>query len=455
MLKIFTTAIASCFLLQMNYAQLLNPNVESGIPGWDSIGTGTGVTCAGATVNSPHYSTGYVLSPTILPQYGFHFMELFSGGTTNIAALESFAGVIPGTIDTLNPQYPLFPASVSVATNGSAIRQTIPVVPGQVLTFNYLYGTNDAPQFWGCDHSSDFIDYSYFAIGSDDTSVAYLLTSTADLIGCNYYASQYGCDLPYTNSNIYCTDGSTNFFICPYWQIFTYPFNQNDTVTLSFGVVNVGDNTGTSRLILDNFSLNSFPTLSDTTLVCNANQSQTIGFNTINSLADDVDSDTICHFVINTLPANGILVLHQVGVADTLTVLEIGVLVSVNYLDSLDYIPNTNYTGIDSFTIQVVDCLNGTSNSATISLNIQFLGFENESELNILLYPNPTRGIIHVTIPSNMNEVLVEVFDMRGRLITTQYSTTEIDISGLADDLYILRLSAGNQRKIAKVLKLK
>jgi hypothetical protein len=78
--------------------------------------------------------------------------------------------------------------------------------------------------------------------------------------------------------------------------------------------------------------------------------------------------------------------------------------------------------------------------------------FDNEGPATWLVYPNPTRDNLHVDFSSNSTEkVKVDVRDMTGRLVQTQYyepligqNTLDINLQTAADGLYLIQIYQGS-----------
>ena len=70
----------------------------------------------------------------------------------------------------------------------------------------------------------------------------------------------------------------------------------------------------------------------------------------------------------------------------------------------------------------------------------------------IRIFPNPTSGWIAITLPDELSgeEADVQIFDMQGRKVLTQYSEGDtrlaISLSGFTDGLYHVMISAGGVR---------
>ena len=72
---------------------------------------------------------------------------------------------------------------------------------------------------------------------------------------------------------------------------------------------------------------------------------------------------------------------------------------------------------------------------------------------NIAVYPNPTTG--NITIES-LQKSTIEIIDIQGQTIlqqTAQQGKTDIDISGLAKGVYILRLCSNDKTAVARIVK--
>jgi aminopeptidase N len=91
----------------------------------------------------------------------------------------------------------------------------------------------------------------------------------------------------------------------------------------------------------------------------------------------------------------------------------------------------------------------------TVLMNIE--EFNSSDELQI--YPNPSGDIITVTIPGRYPDA-AEIYDTRGQLMQSLYidigpkSSFHMDISDLAEGIYILKVACGDEALIKKIVKL-
>jgi len=81
-----------------------------------------------------------------------------------------------------------------------------------------------------------------------------------------------------------------------------------------------------------------------------------------------------------------------------------------------------------------------------------------DTEVNIRIYPNPTRGLLRIEIPDyKENEILsFQVYDMNGRLLLstkTNNADNTLDISRFSNATYILQLTRDNKNSSWKIIK--
>ncbi len=184
----------------------INPSFETGnFSGWSTFGQTSVVTNAAFNVT---------------PTDG-HFEALLTtgGNAGSTAGLESFLGLSAGALNTL----------VGASTfQGSAIKQTFSATPGEKISFNWNFLTNECPTFCTNPPNNFFRDTS-FAI------VSVLYSKLADT---NDVATFFAA--PGTGFNE--QTGFKNFTTGPLI---------GGPVTLAFGVVDVGDSAVDSALVVD------------------------------------------------------------------------------------------------------------------------------------------------------------------------------------------------------------
>ncbi len=111
-----------------------------------------------------------------------------------------------------------------------------------------------------------------------------------------------------------------------------------------------------------------------------------------------------------------------------------------SFTTSSTFIGNTNYTvtGIDA---------SGCKNSAVITIKVNScLGIMEFEDSDILIYPNPSNGIINLNI-SKIGLFELEMVNLLGQTVFSQFiqGFDRIDISGLNSGVYILRLNYNKQ----------
>jgi subtilisin-like proprotein convertase family protein len=101
----------------------------------------------------------------------------------------------------------------------------------------------------------------------------------------------------------------------------------------------------------------------------------------------------------------------------------------------------------------------GTLESWSLELcTSQPLGIEFGELANFKIYPNPSRGEIHISFEKDANDVEMTLYDLLGRLISkndytnpSQYFDETIDLSQIAKGIYILRIKNGDHFSSRKI----
>ena len=107
----------------------------------------------------------------------------------------------------------------------------------------------------------------------------------------------------------------------------------------------------------------------------------------------------------------------------------------------------TGLTGHTNYEIQVqANCGDGNVSdwSAPITVQTTNVGIENYLANNVTLFPNPAREYVDVRVDGDVNVTAMEVFDVYGKLLNTMTVTenpTRINVSGLADGMYFVRVT--------------
>jgi hypothetical protein len=89
-------------------------------------------------------------------------------------------------------------------------------------------------------------------------------------------------------------------------------------------------------------------------------------------------------------------------------------------------------------------------------------GLEEDGAANqILVYPNPGKGIFHISLEANDREMLLEVIDIYGVIVHCEKVRSNpgsaqnitFDITGKLDGVYLLKLSNTDFQRLARIIK--
>jgi hypothetical protein len=136
--------------------------------------------------------------------------------------IETFLGLVVGTLDGLITEDVIA---------GSAIKQTITVSDGDVLTFDWNFLTNEVGEGDEEDEGDDVQDFAFVSLSSGYTDIL------ADVLFSIFMPS------------------STTFNDETGFAAFSYTFTTGGTFTLGFGVMHADDNEVDSGLLLDNVTI--------------------------------------------------------------------------------------------------------------------------------------------------------------------------------------------------------
>ncbi len=114
----------------------------------------------------------------------------------------------------------------------------------------------------------------------------------------------------------------------------------------------------------------------------------------------------------------------------------------VNPADSGDYALVVTYN----------NCSSDTSNFVTFDPGSP-VGLDELSDGNLLVYPNPTNGLLKIASHQGGKQFNCMLFDLNGRMLLQPFNCTEIDISGLENGLYILRIDLEGRLFEKKIIK--
>lgn len=98
-----------------------------------------------------------------------------------------------------------------------------------------------------------------------------------------------------------------------------------------------------------------------------------------------------------------------------------------------------------------------STRSSIDSTTISRRSFE-DKEINVKIYPNPTKGILRISIDNLdvQENMAVLLYDLSGRLLINtkrEGSEIELDLSSYQNGTYILRLIRNNEKSEWKIIK--
>jgi hypothetical protein len=101
---------------------------------------------------------------------------------------------------------------------------------------------------------------------------------------------------------------------------------------------------------------------------------------------------------------------------------------------------------------------NGNYNSAItpILINSCTLSKEEFDENKFVIYPNPTKNILHISTKNNNENSLIIIYDITGREVMktkTSLEETIIDISNLKEGSYLVKNIIGEKIQSKLILK--
>jgi hypothetical protein len=78
---------------------------------------------------------------------------------------------------------------------------------------------------------------------------------------------------------------------------------------------------------------------------------------------------------------------------------------------------------------------------------------------NMQLYPNPANDMVYIEVPDEVNDIrAIAIFDLRGRTVLVKNNPSfaggisGIDVSGISNGIYQVRITSGKTTKILKLV---
>lgn len=203
-LSSFLGTASSAVAAQNNdsFCPVVNGSFETGdFTGWDTIGRAF-IQTTTSDVNSTNGNKQAQL-------------DTFSAQTVDVVQIANFLNI---KVDTLT--------NIGEVFEGSAIKTTVTVKAGDILSFDWNFFTDDF-------RAINYNDFAFFTVSQ---------------IGSQKLADTFSM-FPSNLTN------STNFQNQTGFSTYTYTFSQAGTYNLGFGVVDVGDGAFDSGLLIDNVAI--------------------------------------------------------------------------------------------------------------------------------------------------------------------------------------------------------
>lgn len=71
---------------------------------------------------------------------------------------------------------------------------------------------------------------------------------------------------------------------------------------------------------------------------------------------------------------------------------------------------------------------------------------------SVKVYPNPSKDFINIELPKDIKDFYVEITDMNGRLIINKQNEKKINVSSLANGVYLCNIKSSGQTTVRKII---
>ncbi len=105
------------------------------------------------------------------------------------------------------------------------------------------------------------------------------------------------------------------------------------------------------------------------------------------------------------------------------------------------------------YTVEIFDEDGCSEMSEPLSVVISNVGVTTNTEISV--YPNPTSGLVNITVSGNGVEATVEIVDIIGKTIAKEQLNsilTQIDLSELPKGIYLIKIKEGESSKVEKLI---
>ena len=115
------------------------------------------------------------------------------------------------------------------------------------------------------------------------------------------------------------------------------------------------------------------------------------------------------------------------------------------------YTDNVEVGGTYKYQVYAVSAGGSMSAPATLMVNVEFLGVEENQNVNMSVYPNPASGVLNIV--TNVNNYEYQIINSIGQVVVSGNANgkTAVDVNGL-NGVYFLRVIANGDSRIEKVV---
>jgi hypothetical protein len=88
-------------------------------------------------------------------------------------------------------------------------------------------------------------------------------------------------------------------------------------------------------------------------------------------------------------------------------------------------------------------------NTAAMTVGVNEINVNNSGPI---VFPNPAKDIVTISLPNNEIAASVEVFDLNGKKVASVLNSNSVDVSALSPSIYVIRISGKEgmlQRKLS------
>lgn len=233
--------------------------------------------------------------------------------------------------------------------------------------------------------------------------------------------------------------------------------NFNNMMSLGTWKVIAIDNHNTDGGSIDSASLvfcksnavNQNITFNTALIETETNNSKIINATEIEAITPNLSEEDHTYTLVN-LPQKGQLKLNNIalGLGDTFSQTDIN-------LGGISYENEQSEDTTDAFQLNISNTQNAWLPNQEVLIQIGEPLSQTEFDASdYKIYPNPTRGVVFVQLPSGDNTSQLSIFDMQGRIIqnfTTQESMFELNLNYFPEGLYLLQIIHENLKFTHKI----